>query len=91
MPAAGCCCHCPLHCRVIGLPTHFARPLFPAPLPTPPPLQAEETAAKLRELETDMLLRRQEHRSGVSCGCLVISWSKDHLPDHLRVWEMTLT
>jgi hypothetical protein len=38
-----------------------------------------------------MLLRRQEHRSGVSCGCLVISWSKDHLPDHLRVWEMTLT
>jgi hypothetical protein len=57
----------------------------------PPLLQAEETAAKLRELEADMLLRRQEHRSGVSCGCLVISWSKDHLPDHLRVWEMTLT
>ena len=55
--------------------------------PAPPCLvvQAEETAAKLRELEVDMLLRRQEHRSGVSCGGLVISWAKDHLPDHLRV------
>ncbi|KAH7616591.1 hypothetical protein Ndes2526B_g08681 [Nannochloris sp. 'desiccata'] len=54
------------------------------------PEQAEETAAKLRELETDMLLRRQEHVSGWACCGLVLSRENDTLPDHLRVWEMTL-
>jgi hypothetical protein len=54
------------------------------------PEQAEETAAKLRELETDMLLRRQEHVNGWSCCGLVLSRENDTLPDHLRVWEMTL-
>jgi len=54
------------------------------------PEQAEETAAKLRELETDMLLRRQEHVSGWTCCGLVLSRENDTLPDHLRVWEMTL-
>lgn len=53
--------------------------------------QAEETAAKLRELEADMLLRRQENRRGWSCcGCFVLTWAGDTLPDHLRVWEMTI-
>lgn len=55
------------------------------------PEQAEETAAKLRELEADMLLRRQENRRGWSCcGCFVLTWAGDTLPDHLRVWEMTI-
>lgn len=54
------------------------------------PEQAEETTAKLRELETDMLLRRQEEESSLTCCGLVISLEKDSLPDHLRVWEMTL-
>jgi len=54
------------------------------------PEQAEETTAKLRELETDMLLRRQEQESSLTCCGLVISLEKDSLPDHLRVWEMTL-
>lgn len=53
-------------------------------------MQAEETAAKLRELETDMLLRRQESARGISCCGIVLSREKDSLPDHLRVWEMTL-
>jgi hypothetical protein len=56
------------------------------------PEQAEETAAKLRELEADMLLRRQEDRRGCTlCGCLVLTLASDTLPEHLRVWEMTLT
>lgn len=50
------------------------------------PEQAEETAAKLRELETDMLLRRQEHARGFICCGLVISKEKYSLPEHLRVW-----
>ncbi len=54
------------------------------------PEQAEETTAKLRELETDMLLRRQEDTRSVSCCGLVISLKKDCIPEHLRVWEMTL-
>lgn len=54
------------------------------------PEQAEETTAKLRELETDMLLRRQEDTRSVSCFGLVISLKKDCIPEHLRVWEMTL-
>ena len=55
------------------------------------PEQAEETAAKLRELETDMLLGRQENLKGCSLCCgLVLSRENDSLPDHLRVWEMTL-
>lgn len=54
------------------------------------PEQAEETTAKLRELETDMLLRRQEDNGSVSCCGLVISLKKDSIPEHLRVWEMTL-
>jgi hypothetical protein len=55
------------------------------------PIQAEETAAKLRELESDMLLRRQESRRGCNlCGCFVITLASDTLPEHLRVWEMTL-
>jgi hypothetical protein len=56
------------------------------------PEQAEETAAKLRELETDMLLRRQENRRGCTlCGCFVITLASDTLPEHLRVWEQLLT
>eukprot|EP00887_Chlorella_sp_A99_P002016 scaffold18.g2016.t1 len=55
------------------------------------PEQAEETAAKLRELETDMLLRRQDSRHGFVCCGLVISKQKNSLPDHLRVWEMTFS
>lgn len=73
-----------------------SRHLHP-PLPTHPPassflLQAEETAAKLRELETDMLLSRQEARRGgwTLCGCLVIQLASATLPDHLRVWEQNL-
>ena len=54
------------------------------------PEQAEETAAKLRELESDMLLRRQEHVNGWACCGLVLTRENDTLPDHLRVWEMTL-
>ena len=54
--------------------------------------QAEETAAKLRELESDMMLRRQENRRGWSlCGCFVVTLASDTLPDHLRVWESRLT
>ena len=71
--------------------------IHPSPLPPdqfllpPPPFgQAEETAAKLRELETDMLLRRQESRRGVSCCGLVVTRASDTLPEHLRVWEMLL-
>jgi hypothetical protein len=55
------------------------------------PEQAEETAAKLRELETDMLLQRQGAVNGCFCCGLVISLADDSLPDHLRVWEMSLT
>ena len=54
------------------------------------PEQAEETAAKLRELETDMLLKRQEQVSGMRCCGLILARENDSLPDHLRVWEMTL-
>lgn len=54
------------------------------------PEQAEETAAKLRELETEMLLRRQEIARGITCCGLVLTRKKDTIPDHLRVWEMTL-
>ena len=54
------------------------------------PEQAEETTAKLRELETDMLLQRQEDSRSISCCGLVISLKKDSIPEHLRVWEMTL-
>lgn len=54
------------------------------------PEQAEETAAKLRELETDMLLGRQDGARGWACCGLVLSRENDSLPDHLRVWEMTL-
>jgi hypothetical protein len=54
------------------------------------PEQAEETTAKLRELETDMLLRRQEESSSWTFCGLVISLEKNSIPDHLRVWEMTL-
>ena len=54
------------------------------------PEQAEETAAKLRELETDMLLGRQENARGWACCGLMLSRENDSLPDHLRVWEMTL-
>ena len=54
------------------------------------PEQAEETTAKLRELETELLLRRQEAVSSVSCFGLVISRKKDSIPEHLRVWEMTI-
>ena len=50
-------------------------------------VQAEETAAKLRELETDMLVRRQQHSSSLVCCCLAVSLVSDSLPDHLRVWE----
>ena len=56
-----------------------------------PHQQAEETAAKLRELEADMLLSRQENRRGWSlCGCLVVTLASDTLPDHLRVWEQMI-
>ena len=48
------------------------------------PEQAEETTAKLRELETDMLLHRQEDTRAVSCFGLVISLKKDCIPEHLR-------
>lgn len=54
------------------------------------PEQAEETTAKLRELETDMLLRRQEESSSWTFCGLVISLERNSIPDHLRVWEMTL-
>lgn len=37
------------------------------------PEQAEETAGRLRELEGDMLLRRQDSRHGFACCGLVIS------------------
>ena len=55
------------------------------------PEQAEETAAKLRELETEMLLRRQDSRHGLTCCGLVLSRQSSSLPDHLRVWEMSLS
>lgn len=56
------------------------------------PEQAEETAAKLRELETDMLLDRQGPGSrGCACCGLLVLFASDTLPDHLRVWEMSLT
>lgn len=55
------------------------------------PEQAEETAAKLRELETDMLLHRQGVVNGCFCCGFVVSLADDSLPDHLRVWEMSLT
>lgn len=54
------------------------------------PEQAEETTARLRELESDMLLRRQEDWSSISCCGIVISLQRYCLPEHLRVWEMTL-
>jgi len=39
-----------------------------------------------------MLLRRQENRRGwPCCGCFVVTLASDTLPDHLRVWEMSLT
>lgn len=37
-----------------------------------------------------MLLRRQDSRHGFTCCGLVISRERNSLPDHLRVWEMTL-
>ena len=67
------------------LPSHH-----PTPQPCPQTPQAEETAAKLRELEADMLLRRQENRRGWSCCGFVLTWAGDTLPEHLRVWEMTI-
>ncbi len=55
-------------------------------------MQAEQTHAKLRELEEEMLLQRQEYRKGVTCcGCFVVSWVSSSLPDHLRVWEMSVS
>ena len=54
------------------------------------PEQAEETAARLRELETDMLVSRQANANGCGCCGLLISRQADSLPDHLRVWEMAL-
>lgn len=54
------------------------------------PEQAEETTAKLRELETEMLLRRQEESNSFTFCGLVVSLERDTIPDHLRVWEMTL-
>lgn len=63
--------------------------------PHPPPCsvrQAEQTHAKLRELEEEMLLQRQEYRKGITCcGCVSISWVSSSLPDHLRTWEMSLS
>ena len=58
--------------------------------PSPPP-QAEETAAKMAELEADMLLARQSHPVGWNCCGLVITRRTSQIPDYLRVWEMTLT
>ncbi|KAL4443742.1 hypothetical protein ABPG75_011479 [Micractinium tetrahymenae] len=55
------------------------------------PEQAEETAAKLRELELELMLRRQENRRGWPCCCFMITLASDTLPDHLRVWESRLT
>lgn len=54
------------------------------------PEQAEDTTAQLRELETDLLLKRQGSAKGWDCCGLIIQWKADTLPDHLRVWEMTL-
>jgi hypothetical protein len=54
------------------------------------PEQAEETTAKLRELETEMLLRRQEESNSFTFCGLVVSLERNSIPDHLRVWEMTL-
>ena len=54
------------------------------------PEQAEDTSAQLRELETDLLLKRQGSAKGWDCCGLIIQWKADTLPDHLRVWEMTL-
>jgi hypothetical protein len=55
------------------------------------PEQAEEAAAKLRELETELMLKRQETAKGLLCCGLVITKEKHSLPEHLRVWEMTLS
>lgn len=64
----------------------------PDPLPAALCLQAEQTHAKLRELEEEMLLQRQEYRKGVTCcGCFVVSWVSSSLPDHLRTWEMSVS
>jgi hypothetical protein len=54
------------------------------------PEQAEDTAARLRELETELLLHRQGAARGWLCCGVVISKEADSLPEHLRVWEMTL-
>jgi len=55
------------------------------------PEQAEETAVKLRELEHELMLTRQESARGrVMCCGFVLSRQSSTLPDHLRVWEMSL-
>lgn len=55
------------------------------------PEQAEETAVKLRELEHELMLTRQESARGrVMCCGFVVSRQSSTLPDHLRVWEMSL-
>ncbi|KAK2075740.1 hypothetical protein QBZ16_001481 [Prototheca wickerhamii] len=54
------------------------------------PEQAEETAAKMAELEADMLLARQSHPVGWNCCGLIITRRTSQIPDYLRVWEMTL-
>lgn len=54
------------------------------------PEQAEETAAKLKELEHELLLGRQESAKGCVCCGLVLTRQSQTLPEHLRVWEMTL-
>jgi hypothetical protein len=54
------------------------------------PEQAEDAAARMRELETALLLSRQGGARGVACCGLVLSRERDSLPEHLRVWEMRL-
>ncbi|RMZ56408.1 hypothetical protein APUTEX25_004631, partial [Auxenochlorella protothecoides] len=54
------------------------------------PEQAEETAAKMSELEADMLLARQGAPRGWACCGLIITRRSTQIPDHLRVWEMNL-
>lgn len=66
------------------------RPSLASLLVPCPAVQAEETAAKLRELEMELMLRRQENRRGWPCCCFMITLASDTLPDHLRVWESRL-
>ncbi|KAL6766562.1 hypothetical protein ACKKBG_A36530 [Auxenochlorella protothecoides x Auxenochlorella symbiontica] len=54
------------------------------------PEQAEETAAKMSELEADMLLARQGAPRGWACCGLIVTRRSTQIPDHLRVWEMNL-